>query len=271
MKGKRSGALLLVGLAGVGALIVLAWAAWAWSQGRVDTEDAFVEADVVTVVAEVPGSVRQIHVADNARLARGAPLIDLDAETLSLEREAALASQDVATAQKDQVTAADAPGGGAVRAAQRRAADASLRLAKAKVSEAQLAVDKTHLTMPIEGYVARRMVSEGDQVRAGQPLIAAVSTRAWVTANLKETELAKVKPGDRATVTVDAYPELKLAAHVDSIQHGAGQVFSVLPAENASGNFVKVVQRVPVKLVLDGPPPRDLPPGLSAHVSIRVR
>jgi membrane fusion protein (multidrug efflux system) len=115
------------------------------------------------------------------------------------------------------------------------------------------------------------MVSEGDLVRAGQPLFAVVSARSWVTANLKETQLDRVKPGDPATVTVDAYPGLELKAHVDSLQYGAGQVFSVLPNETANGNFVKVVQRVPVKLVLDGPPPRDLPPGLSAHVSIRVR
>jgi membrane fusion protein (multidrug efflux system) len=271
MKGKRSGVLLLGGLAAVGALVVLVWAVRAWSQGQVDTDDAFVEANVVSVAAEVSGSVRRVYAADNARLARGAPLLDLDAENLSLERDAALASQDVAAAQKDQVTAAAVPGSGAVRSAQTRAADASLRLAAAKVAQAQLALSKARVSMPVEGYVARRLVSEGDLVRAGQPLFAVVSARSWVTANLKETQLARVKPGDAASVTVDAYPGLKLAAHVDSVQFGSGQVFSVLPAENANGNFVKVVQRVPVKLVLDGAPPRDLAPGLSAHVSIRLR
>jgi membrane fusion protein (multidrug efflux system) len=269
--GSRSRVLVLSGVAAVAVLLAASWAVWAWGQRQVDTDDAFVEADVVTVAAEVSGSVSRIYTPDNARVARGVRLLDLDAENLSLERDAARASQDVAVAQKDETGAAGASASGPAQAARRRAADASLRLAKAKVAEAELALGKTHLSMPVDGYVARRMVSQGDLVRVGQPLFAVVSARSWVTANLKETQLAKVKPGDAATVTIDAFPDLRLAAHVDSIQYGAGQVFSVLPSENASGNFVRVVQRVPVKLVFDGPPPRALPPGLSAHVSIRVR
>jgi membrane fusion protein (multidrug efflux system) len=97
-----------------------------------------------------------------------------------------------------------------------------------------------------------------------------VEPASWITANLKESQLRGVEPGDLVDIRVDAYPDLHLKGHVDSLQHGAGQAFDLLPADNASGNFVKVVQRVPVKIVLDGVPARTLGPGLSAHVRIHV-
>lgn len=127
------------------------------------------------------------------------------------------------------------------------------------------------MTAPVSGIVAHRTVGEGDSVRPGQPLLAIAGDRSWIIANLKETQLAGVQAGDPVDIEVDAFPDLKLKGHVDSLQAGAGQSFSLLPPENASGNFVKVVQRVPVKVVLDTAPDRLLPPGLSARVTIHVR
>ena len=246
-------------------LVVLAVGAAVWMSQRDlrATDDAFVDADIVTVTAEASGLVQAVHVADNAQVTRGAALVDLDSEDLKLQLASAVASQDAANAQQDEVKEA---GGARLRAAQ-----AQVRLAQAKTAEAQLALSKAHVTAPTSGYIARRTVSQGDFVRAGQPLLAIVSQTSWVTANLKETQLQGVKPGDEADVTIDAYPDLTLKAHVDSIQPGAGQAFSLLPPENASGNFVKLVQRVPVKLVFDTPPGRPLAPGLSARLTIHVR
>ncbi len=252
----------------IGGLIVLSvlgivWLVLTGLQPVSATDDAFVDADIVTVSAEASGTLKALHVQDNAHVAQGAALLDIDTDSLQLQLDAAHASQDEARAQADAIKSA-----GGDRA---KAADAELRLAGVKVQQAQLALDKAHVTAPIGGTIAHRMVSVGDSVHAGQPLLALVGDTVWITANIKEIQLKSIKPGDQADVTIDAYPDLKLKAHVDSIQPGAGQAFSLLPAENASGNFVKVVQRVPVKLVLDTAPARTLSPGLSARVRIHAR
>ncbi len=109
----------------------------------------------------------------------------------------------------------------------------------------------TKIYAPISGHVTRKSVETGTHVQVGQPLLALVDPDVWVIANFKETQLAKMQPGQPVTVTVDTHPGVKLAAHVDSLQRGSGARFSLLPPENATGNYVKVVQRVPVKVVFD--------------------
>ena len=93
----------------------------------------------------------------------------------------------------------------------------------------------------------------------------------WITANFKETQLTEMRPGQPVKVTIDAYPGRTFAAHVDSIQDGSGTVFSLLPAENATGNFVKVVQRIPVKIVFDSPPDVYIGVGMSVESTVKVR
>lgn len=263
-----AGSLRMRVVGGVIALALVGVGAWFWVQGRgtESTDDAFVQSDIVTVVSGVQGSVTAVRVGDNAHVERGAGLVTIDAEDLKLTVEAATAQKDAADAQLEEVKAAGAAG-----AVKRKEADAAVQLAEVRVEQAQLALSKAEVTAPVSGRVTHRMVAEGDTVRAGQPLVAIVGERSWVVANLKETQLARVKVGDAVEVEVDAYPELKLKGHVDSVQAGAGQSFSLLPPENASGNFVKVVQRVPVKVVLDTAPARELSPGLSARVRIHVR
>jgi membrane fusion protein (multidrug efflux system) len=110
-------------------------------------------------------------------------------------------------------------------------------------------------------------------VQVGQALVAIVPRDLWVVANFKETQLTNIRPGQTATVVADAFPDRNFRAHVDSIQTGTGARFSLMPAENATGNYVKVVQRLPVKLVFDEPLPADLPlgPGMSVTPEIRIR
>jgi membrane fusion protein (multidrug efflux system) len=239
-----------------------------WIQGRHTrtTDDAFLDSDIITVVSGVQGTVTGLFVTDNAHVERGAPILKIDAEDLKLALAAAQASKDAADAQMDEVKA-----GGAAAAVRRKSADAAVRLADIKVAQAQLALSKAEVTAPVSGNVAHRVVGEGDSVRPGQPLLAIVGDRSWIIANFKETQLAGIKTGDPVDVEIDAFPDLKLKGHVASLQQGAGQSFSLLPPENASGNFVKVVQRVPVKVVLDTATDRPLPPGLSAQVTIHVR
>jgi membrane fusion protein (multidrug efflux system) len=126
---------------------------------------------------------------------------------------------------------------------------------------------------PAAGLVTRRTVEAGNWVQPGQSLLAIVQPSCWVTANFKESQLADMRPGQEATVTVDARPGQTLHARVDSLQAGTGSVFSSLPAENATGNYVKVVQRVPVKLTFQDNPctKLQLSPGMSVTASVKVK
>jgi membrane fusion protein (multidrug efflux system) len=123
---------------------------------------------------------------------------------------------------------------------------------------------------PITGRVTQRTVDLGDYLAPGQPMFALVDPNVWVTANFKETQLTNMHVGQHVRVHIDAFPSRYLDAHVDSFQRGTGARFSILPAENATGNFVKVVQRVPVKIIFDKSedPENRLRPGMSVDVTV---
>jgi membrane fusion protein (multidrug efflux system) len=144
---------------------------------------------------------------------------------------------------------------------------------RASVEQAELALSYTRIYASEAGYITRKSVEPGDYVQPGQPLVALVSDRVWVVANFKETQLKNMRPGQAVTMKLDAYPQLSLRGHVDSFQSGTGAAFSLLPAENATGNYVKVVQRVPVKIVLDEPAPTGyrLGPGMSVEPEVKVQ
>jgi membrane fusion protein (multidrug efflux system) len=150
---------------------------------------------------------------------------------------------------------------------------AATEQAAAAVQQAELALSYTRVYAPESGYVTRKAVEPGNFVQTGQPLMALVPDRLWVVANFKETQLRDMRPGQPVTIRVDAFPQLRLRAHVDSIQSGTGARFSLLPTENATGNYVKVVQRVPVKILLDETPPAGyrLGPGMSVVPEVRVK
>lgn len=158
--------------------------------------------------------------------------------------------------------------------AQKREMEAMLQQAQAARRLASISLKHTVVRAPVDGVVANRQVRVGRYVQPGAPALALVPLRGvWVVANYKETQLTDVKVGDRARVTFDMYPGVELAGTVDSIAPGSGAQFALLPPDNATGNFTKVVQRVPVKIVLE--PTHALSgrlyAGLSAEVSIRLR
>ena len=121
--------------------------------------------------------------------------------------------------------------------------------------------------------MTRKAIEEGVLVQVGQPLMAVVPGEVWVTANFKESQLGQLKNGQPVEIRVDAYPDKVFKAHVDSIQAGTGARFSLLPPENAAGNYVKVVQRVPVKIVFDEQPDpqHTLAPGMSVEPEVLVK
>jgi membrane fusion protein (multidrug efflux system) len=148
---------------------------------------------------------------------------------------------------------------------------ALFRQAQTAVQLAQLDLSYTKIFAPCDGRVTRKAVEPGNYVQVGQQLMSIVPADIWVVANFKESQLKKMKPGQPALVEIDALGK-SLRAHVDSIQAGSGAAFSLLPPENATGNYVKVVQRVPVKILFDEPLPADhvIGPGLSVTPDVRV-
>jgi membrane fusion protein (multidrug efflux system) len=152
-------------------------------------------------------------------------------------------------------------------------AKANIAQAEAAVRQAELNLSYTKVTAPDAGRVTRRVVEQGNYIQPGQSLLAIVPKNIWVVANFKETQLTHMRPGQPVAVEVDAYPQFKLKGHVDSIQNGAGARFSLFPPENATGNYIKVVQRVPVKIALDDTPESGLAlgPGMSVVPKVRVK
>jgi membrane fusion protein (multidrug efflux system) len=145
--------------------------------------------------------------------------------------------------------------------------------AQAKLDQANLNLSWTEVRAPQDGWITKRNVEAGNYITAGQQLFSIVAPEVWITANFKESQLADMRKGQPVKITIDAYPSLNLHGHVDSIQLGSGSKFTAFPPENATGNFVKVVQRVPVKIVIDSGlnPDIPLPLGISAEPTVTVR
>jgi membrane fusion protein, multidrug efflux system len=277
------------------------------------TDDAFVEGHVVSISPRVPGHVLTVRVNDNQEVKAGDLLVELDAAdyqakldsekasfeaakaaaqqsraqiaavaaavqrtSLDLKRYEQLVASDSATKQRLDYAAADAQAAAAqLEAATKQAAMAEAKAAQAQaaVQQAELALSYTKIASPQDGKVTKKSVEPGEYVTVGQPLLAIVGRDVWVVANYKETQLKHMRVGQKATISVDAYPSKKLNGHVNSIQSGTGARFSLLPAENATGNYVKVVQRVPVKIVFDEDPNAltRLAPGMSVVPEVKVR
>jgi membrane fusion protein, multidrug efflux system len=269
------------------------------------------EAAVVTAERQVDGArsrleqVRAAVVAADAEAVRARTdakryvRLAQDGFVSLQDRDNAVAKDQTATANLDAARMAERAAAEGVRQSEAQLAQERARLASAQaapdqmaqsraqadqlaaqigqfeaaVHQAELDLSYTKLYAPESGRVTRKSVEPGAYVQVGQTLFSIVPDRVWVVANFKETQLRHMRPGQPATVTVDAYPDRVFHGHVDSIQAGSGARFSLLPPENATGNYVKVVQRVPVKIVIDetADPQRVLGPGMSAVPEVRVR
>jgi membrane fusion protein (multidrug efflux system) len=155
--------------------------------------------------------------------------------------------------------------------AQRASAEANLKQAEAQRDQAQLNLSYTTVIADQPGRVVNLTGAVGQYAQAGTNLTMFVPDEIWVVANYKETQLDRMRPGQPVSIGIDAYPERDFHGHVASVQPGSGTAFSLLPAENATGNYVKIVQRVPVKILLENPPADvALGPGMSVVPTVRV-
>jgi len=226
---------------------------------RQQRDDAAAAADAATAQLEASRkrvAAAEAQVADSRAAAHAAADGLHQIEAQAQEAAAALAAAQVSIRRSD------------VEQARARVAQA-----EAAVRQAELNLSYTRIVSPVSGHVTEKAVAVGDYVEPAQTLMAIVPDTLYVTANFKETDLGAIRPGEPVDVRVDAYPGLVLNGHVDSIQRGSGARFSLLPPENATGNYVKVVQRVPVKIVFDQPPDPSHPlgPGMSVVPVVRTR
>ncbi|HEY3812554.1 MAG TPA: efflux RND transporter periplasmic adaptor subunit [Caulobacteraceae bacterium] len=229
-----------------------------YRQARADADAAAAQAAqaeddlrrYLTAQRIAPGSVSQQQV-DQAR----ANARNLEAQHRSAQEKAQNAQAQIRSA-----------------LAQVKAAQAQQRALQGQAAQAQINLGNTRLYAPVAGHIANRSVALGDYLQPGQEVMAIVPLNVWITANFKETQLANMRVGQKVEVKIDSCPHAQFRAHVDSIQRGAGQAFGILPAQNATGNFVKVVQRVPVKIVFDTLPRAcPLGPGMSVRPKVLVR
>ena len=180
----------------------------------------------------------------------------------------------VAVARKRAAEATVAEAEVALQSAKTKTTTQSFKIKEAQSVKklTQLDLTRTIITAPISGRIAMKNVDPGKYVMPGQALLAIVKEDIWVIANFKETQIAKMTVGQPVEIKVDAYRSVKFKGHVDSLQPGTGSVFSLLPPENATGSFIKVVQRIPVKIIIDSKfdPRHPLWPGLSVIPSVDV-
>ena len=229
-------------------------------QAQVNASEAQVEQAQATLVFAQQQSARYEELAQ-----RGAGTVQNAQQYSSqlLQQQAALKSAQAAlTVAQRQIESLKA---------QRSSAEASLAQAIAQREQAGLNLSYTIVTAAQAGRVVNLTASPGEFAPAGTNLTMFVPDEIWVTANFKETQLASMRPGQPASMHIDAYPKRAIRGHVASVQPGSGTAFSLLPAENATGNYVKVIQRVPVKIVIDNPPTDvALGPGMSVVPSVRI-
>lgn len=194
-----------------------------------------------------------------------------------LDRLTPLAAQGIVSRQQlDAAQTAVRSADAALAAAQAALTGADARVASARAArdQAALQLSYTHILAPNDGLVSKKTVEVGELVQPGQPLMSVVPLQAvWITANLKETQIKDVTPGDRVDFTVDAYPGVHFRGIVESLSPATGARFSLLPPDNATGNFTKVVQRIPVRIRPDGPvdTAHPLRPGMSVDVTITTK
>ena len=321
-----------VALMGIVPLLVIGGGLFYWQslQGKVSTDNAYVQQDKVAVSAEVGGQIVTVAVREGQQVEAGDLLFTVDPEpyriqiaqadaaiaiaqanATALANSSELSGADVAAAREDigfaeatferqrALWARGFTTKAGYDAAQHQVAQAreELRLAQAKGVEAraklatgaqvpgilpaiaaaqaqrraaELNLSRTDVRAPMSGRITQAdRLLKGQQIVSGLPVVTIVAnSQSYVEANFKETELAEMHVGEAARIEFDAYPDVKLKGHVASIGAGTGSEFSVLPAQNATGNWVKVTQRVPVRIAIDQASPRQLIAGISSHVTV---
>jgi membrane fusion protein (multidrug efflux system) len=256
---------------------------WDYSQHFESTDDSFVAARQFAIAPNVAGYLTEVPVTDNQHLSAGdviARIDDRDYRIALNQAQAQLAHDQAVLAQAQKNLGRYQYLAKTDSIAQQQVDDqtfaveqdkATIALDQANVDTAQLNLSHTVVTAAQPGRVVSLSAAVGQYAQPGTNLTMFVPDQTWINANFKETQLDAMRPDQPVTLTIDAYPDRTIRGHVASVQPGSGTAFSLLPAENATGNWVKVVQRVPVKIVMDNAPADvALGPGMSVETTVRV-
>lgn len=260
---RKAGTISLV----VGLGLVLFW--WIDLHPYVGTDDARVSADLVRIAPDgVGGKVLQVNVAEGDRVTQGEVLAELDHTLAQIRVSRALAQANLTLANLRR--AQNLFKQSAISEQELQAAEAAGQSAQADLAAAQTNLANTFLKSPVAGVVVQKIAVAGNILEQGQvALVIADIDRAWVAANIEETSVGKVKIGQSVKIKVDEGGEL--TGKVSEITNASASQFALIPAENASGNYIKLVQRIPIKVTLDDHPDRVLKAGQSVEIKIRVK
>ncbi|HVZ04548.1 HlyD family secretion protein [Hyphomicrobium sp.] len=248
----------IAGLVALLALVIAGYVYWNYATLYPSTDNAYVQANIVQIAPLSSGLVTEVDVQEFAHVKSGDVLAKLDPAPFEAALKAAEARLTLA---KQQATGA---------AAQSPAAKANVDQAQAGVDQARMELDHATIKAPVDGIIGKVRVRPGSIAKAGMPLFPLVDTsKWWVDANFKETDLSRIEPGQKATITVDIFPSHEFTGKVESVSPASGAAFSLLPSENSTGSWVKTTQRFPVRVSLTlKPDDPEMRIGASATVTV---
>ncbi len=242
------------------------------SSTHATTDDAYTTGRLHYISSRVAGTVIGVLVDDNQFVKQGQVLVKLDPRDYQVKVDEARANYLKAKVDNDRIMVVK--GDGAISQDVYDQSQASLLVDKAALQDALDQLSYCTICAPTDGYVGNKAVELGNRVEIGGALMVVVQD-AWVLANYKETQIGHMRPGQRAAIIVDAIPDHKFYGWIDSFSPGTGTTFALLPSDNATGNFTKIVQRVPVKIVFDRESTRGyesrLVPGLSVEIFVDLK
>lgn len=265
-------------------ITLISYMYWRHAQQYVSTNDSYLNANIIQIAPRVTGQVTHLYVTNNQFVHKGDILIELDPTQFQIAAAKARSQLKIEQARwkNTQLTSKRtlelvnkkilSTQSGDDISEKLQIADGSIELAKSNLDQAELDLKYTRISAQADGWITNMTLQIGNVVQANQPLFALVTNAEyWADANFKETELIHVKPGQTATIVSDLHPDHPFKGIVDSISRGSGTVFSLLPPQNATGNWVKVTQRVPVRVrILNADTSYPLRIGTSATVTINT-
>lgn len=254
----------------LGVLAVLGVAWWFFEiHPYVSTDDARIAGTLVRFAPEgVSGRVIKVNVDEGSRVTQGETLLELDHRVSEAQLQRAQAAERLATLEQKRFSRLVAQR--AAPQSELDSAQAKMESAQAELKLAQVNLENTYIKSPMNGVVVQKTVEEGNILEPGQSALALLDMDGvWVSANVEETEIGRVHPGQKVTVKVDEGG--RLTGKVSEVRQASASTFALIPAENTSGNFTKLVQRIPLKILLDPHPGRDLRVGQSVEIRIQVQ
>ena len=248
------------------------------------TDDAFIEGTLVSVAPKISGQVLKLHFNDNDFVKKGQLLVEIDpndyqnkVNELSATLKEAKAKHEFTKKDYERYSKLQLDGLCTKQEYENaktsfEMSSANIEKLEAQLSQAKLNLSYTKIYAPQDGNISSRNVEEGNYVQIGQALTAIVSPNIWIIANFKETQLTNMKAGQEVSIKIDTYPNKKFKGKVDSIQKASGAKASLFPPENAVGSYVKVVQRIPVKIVFDEDFSNyTIAPGMSVIPRVKIK